>query len=406
MRVGANGESPQVEDTMIVGAFAHCAIAGPVASTHKYSTCALLAGDGGRGQSVRPAHRRLARSRTLCHRDTLSGSSDAASRAGNEASITETWARSYTQALLLPSITSSSFPHEEQFASTELLTRTRVLETDFIRVTTGQVVSARAGAVASLGDAAGLAVQQYAEHRARVFARDLPFVELALKGVRTKTTAESLTDKVQVEWRLSWVPPSLEWIVKLASSLPWRCEIQRVDITPFVGRNVQFSWRVLFKFWADFVFRRTLRIPEAAIEGRTVIEWTNADGQGPVHVVSVRETALLVSDFLSNRVKNRRIAADFLLYADCCRPGGTSITEWNERVLQKIPMAQKVAGGDKSSVLEVDGLSEQSQTELLESAQIFLFLATCVSLLCGSLLISQTFHRLHHDAYLYQYLQQ
>ena len=133
----------------------------------------------------------------------------------------------------------------------------------------------------------------------------------------------------------------------------------------------QFTWGGLYRLFATALRTGVLRVPVAAAEGSVVL---SVDAAGRVE--RVEERLALVGEFRAGRVRNKRVARDFLLLLTQRRPPGEDYVAWDERVTAELGLDRVPGMGP----LDVDGLSDGQQDAVLEDVGALVAFATLVVL--------------------------
>mmetsp|Transcript_11648 Transcript_11648/g.21088 ORF Transcript_11648/g.21088 Transcript_11648/m.21088 type:complete len:382 (+) Transcript_11648:1423-2568(+) len=239
----------------------------------------------------------------------------------------------------------------------------------------------------SISSSSSISITQYYQTLASHFKTQLPYVRLILSNSKDSfTSSRERNENVEYKWRelsdhskvldvyyrLEWVPPSLEWIMGLGMRLKW-VQISRMNILMNIDQTVTFSWNKLREFFVSFLIYGKLNMPMAAVEGVLRIKLKKVDEKQ--NLVEIQDSVYLVSDFKSNRVRNRRIVSDFVLYCDTIKPVHFNTIEWNEMVFEKIPQI-KESIRESQNTLNIDGLQNEQQTEWIQNVSFILFVFT------------------------------
>lgn len=106
------------------------------------------------------------------------------------------------------------------------------------------------------------------------------------------------------------------------------CPLQ-YDILDRYGEITRFTWGGLWRLFATAFRTGILRVPIAAAEASLEMKLS---GSGEVE--EIKERVGLVAEFRGERVRNKRIARDYLLLFTQRRPPGTDYVEWDETIFR------------------------------------------------------------------------
>ena len=217
----------------------------------------------------------------------------------------------------------------------------------------------------------------------RLAEAELPEGELVLNSVRSVGPGE-----VVCSWRMSFVAPSLTWLLRLAALWPGGLDVEKTDYLHKMGDVTRFRWRGLFQLLRRAVVARKLRCPTAAIDGSSTLRYEKRAEGGEWALTSHEERLDLVGFVNKGFVKNRRVGADLALFLEQRRaPAGLGPLgsgweegyddrEWDRHVRERVDFASVPGMGQ----LDVDGLEPDRQADLLEDVSLLLAFGTFVTL--------------------------
>jgi len=197
--------------------------------------------------------------------------------------------------------------------------------------------------------------------------------------------------KALVQWQLSWVPPGLSKIVEWGRSWPGM-KIEKFDILDKYDQISRFSWIGLFQLFRRAIFSKVLRVPIARIIGTTTYTFDIPEGDssdsteqtsaGKIVLRRQKESLSLIPLFISERVQNRRITRDTILFLDTRRPPRKPTQLWDELIWDTL-RASSVPGMKQ---LDIDGLSSEDSAQVYEDVTLVLgFVTFCVLVLGTSI---------------------
>ena len=217
----------------------------------------------------------------------------------------------------------------------------------------------------------------------RLAEAELPEGELVLNSVRSVGPGE-----VVCSWRVSFVAPSLTWLLRLAAAWPGGLDVEKVDYLHKMGDVTRFRWRGLFQLLRRAVVARKLRCPTAAIDGSSTLRFEKRAEGEEWELASHAERLDLVGFVNKGAVRNRRVGADLLLFLEQRRlpaglgplgsgwEEGDDDREWDFHVRERVDFASVPGMGQ----LDVDGLEPERQADLLEDVSLLLAFGTLVML--------------------------
>ena len=158
------------------------------------------------------------------------------------------------------------------------------------------------------------------------------------------TTGDSTL--VAVRWRAAWAPESQRPVRALAALARWRVESFELD----AREESRFSWGRLGRLFLTAARTGTLRLPEAAVRGRSLLRLDAESGA----VLSVEESLDVVGEADGGRLKNRRVAADAAIFLDFRRPSSADPDDWAAAVASRVLARTPGAGSLDIEPLEDD----------------------------------------------------
>jgi len=131
-------------------------------------------------------------------------------------------------------------------------------------------------------------------------------------------------DTITVQWNITWIPPTIRWMVQLAQWQQWKMMYRSyVDQS---GTVFTFSYIGLFHLFRTAWTKQILTIPLACIQGTTYCtlrQSTEQQQQQPlrgdkdeddiipstqtIQIVSIREELVLAQELLRGTLKNRNV---------------------------------------------------------------------------------------------------
>ena len=180
---------------------------------------------------------------------------------------------------------------------------------------------------------------------------------------------------VAVFWRVRWVPLSVLPLARLGKMFGLR--VTFFDLLDRYTQLSVFSWGKLFAALTRAVQTGELRLPEAAVTGRTLLT-TDTDGR----VSRMEERLDLMPEFKAQRVRNRRVARDT---ADW-------FSEWRGMQDEDVSATLSPTAVPGMGQFDIDGLDPETQAQRIDDVGAVLGLATVVVLAVGF-----TFARLRAD---------
>jgi hypothetical protein len=192
---------------------------------------------------------------------------------------------------------------------------------------------------------------------------DVDFHESRWSVTRVSSLAQNT---VAVSWRVRWVPLSVLPFVRLAKLFGLR--VAYFDLLDRYTQVSVFSWGKLFAALARAVQTGELRLPEAAVTGRTLL---TCDGDG--RVSRIEERLDLMPEFQAQRVRNRRVARDT---ADW-------LSEWRGMPDADVSAALSLNAVPGMGQFDIDGLDPETQSQRIDDVGAVLGLATVVVLAVG-----------------------
>eukprot|EP00968_Pinguiococcus_pyrenoidosus_P005158 scaffold334_cov241-Pinguiococcus_pyrenoidosus.AAC.21 len=211
-----------------------------------------------------------------------------------------------------------------------------------------------------------------------------------------------------IRWNATWTPASLLWLETLGSAWPG-VEVCTYTILDRYDQESRFSWKALQRLFGTAFTTGKLWLPIAAMKGSSVVEYESrakSDGPPQLRISRVREeyeyVPLLhlsgaderpsmdiqpaslyprVSPALP-RVRNRRVARDFLEFLSTRRPVGVDEIEWDAQVRKRCDVTSVPGMGQ----FDIDGLSESSRSRAYDAGLVGFGVASSFVLALGVLL--------------------
>lgn len=134
------------------------------------------------------------------------------------------------------------------------------------------------------------------------------------------------------QWNLTWVPPTAQWLVRLAELQNW--EPNYISYTEKAGVISSFSYVSVLKLFVDAYATKFLRIPQACIQGTTTCQLEEEE-DGKTRITRIREDISYVQDLNRGYLKNRKCAQDLKLFLESARCVGGS--NWDDYLETTLP---------------------------------------------------------------------
>jgi len=146
---------------------------------------------------------------------------------------------------------------------------------------------------------------------------------------------------VAVRWRAQWQGDTQRPLRAFARLAGWTIDEYDLD----AGRISTFSWRAVGSLLWSAARTGVLRLPAAAVEGRSTLRLDPQSGAVVSHEEAI--DAVLAAD--GNRLLNRKIAQDAATWLDFRRPPAASSDAWAANVAARV-----LSGVPGAGVLDVD----------------------------------------------------
>jgi hypothetical protein len=177
-----------------------------------------------------------------------------------------------------------------------------------------------------------------------------------LRPVRLQTSVATTISPTTllVRWNLTYVDPSVSWLVSLAESIPgWTPDFS--SYTDKASEVRRFSYSALARLFGDAIATGKLRVPLACIEGTSTCDFRDEkDNEGNTpdeptkRITSITEDLAYAQDLKRGALSNRICARDLQFFLEVARKppdywdiGGTTQPQpyeyWEELVADVLP---------------------------------------------------------------------
>eukprot|EP00535_Pseudo-nitzschia_heimii_P005486 CAMPEP_0197184824 /NCGR_PEP_ID=MMETSP1423-20130617/10666_1 /TAXON_ID=476441 /ORGANISM="Pseudo-nitzschia heimii, Strain UNC1101" /LENGTH=361 /DNA_ID=CAMNT_0042635741 /DNA_START=138 /DNA_END=1220 /DNA_ORIENTATION=+ len=152
---------------------------------------------------------------------------------------------------------------------------------------------------------------------------DIKAVSLREAQLQTCVASTVSPTTLLLRWNLTYVDPSVAWLVSLADTIPgWTPEYR--SYTEKASEVRKFSYSALGKLFADAIATGKLRIPLACIEGTATCEFrediVEKDGTEPSKwITSIAEDLAYAQDLNRGALSNRVCARDLQFFLEVAR---------------------------------------------------------------------------------------
>jgi hypothetical protein len=151
---------------------------------------------------------------------------------------------------------------------------------------------------------------------------------------RISTTAPNT---ILVNWNLTWVPPTADWLMSLGKSVGFNLEYR--TYTHLYDQPSSFYYRAIFNLFRDAIATGSLRIPLACIQGSTMLEFQHSDDRDDKNnnllLCSIKEDLNYAQDLSRRAMKNRKCAQDLRLFLETGRRvPQISPQEWDDSLVK------------------------------------------------------------------------
>ncbi|KAK3238028.1 hypothetical protein CYMTET_51928 [Cymbomonas tetramitiformis] len=208
--------------------------------------------------------------------------------------------------------------------------------------------------------------------------------DLTTEILRIATVAPG---EVSVQWEMTWTPSNLQWLVDLGTLWPG-VEIEKYGILDRLYEESRFSWRGLVKLFVFAAQTGRLRIPIATMRGVTSLTFAPAPDVPPDSkpypwlLISCRENLEMLSEYRAQRVKNRRITKDAMLFLDTRKPVGLELLEWDDRVRDELCVRSVPGMGQ----FDIQGMDASARDDMYDDAILVLaFGVICILVIGGGI---------------------
>ena len=201
-------------------------------------------------------------------------------------------------------------------------------------------------------------------------------VESTIHRISLLPTATTTKAVVAVNWNVTWVPPTAAWLEALGTTWPG-VQVQKVTYNHLSGEVTTFSWKAVFRLFANAWTTGMLRIPLACIEGQTRLSFQHRQRQDDTDATMtdpdndndkengwvcfrIVEELSYAQDLARNTLRNRRCSADLRVFLETgrrCQP--TQV--WDDIVATCLPWSSVPGSGP----LDVDPSEEGPEGALV-----------------------------------------